>query len=170
MLHVSPRFRVSQSTSISVPTRLSPKAVKVRMSSHFPFQLTSINHHTPTPSAYHGSHPQPHTVRYLGIKLTATLSWQADITDCLATATNKFNAIVAASYSYLQKLMLLSDNVVMAAAYKLEAGGFTPSSAAKIDKQIARWAKEIIGAGSTMALNLEPACTPLTDAHYRLPT
>jgi hypothetical protein len=47
--------------------------------------------------------------------------------------------------------MLLSDNVVMAAAYKLEAGGLTPSSAAKIDKKIARWAEEIIGASKSTA-------------------
>jgi len=88
---------------------------------------------------------------YLGIELTATRSWQSDITDCLATAANKCNAIMAAPYFYHQKLMLMRDNAVMAAAYKLEAGGFMPSSAAKIDKQIARWAKETIGASKSTA-------------------
>jgi hypothetical protein len=64
------------------------------------------------------------------VELTETQGWKADIDDCLASAADKGNAIASSQYSLRQKLTLLSENVVMAAAYKLTAGGFKLSSVA----------------------------------------
>jgi hypothetical protein len=95
--------------------------------------------------------PPSSPYRYLGVELTATLGWKADIDDCLASAAEKVNAIASSQYSLRQKLTLLSENVVTAAAYKLSAGGFTPSSLTKLGKHIARWAKQILGVSQDTA-------------------
>ena len=47
--------------------------------------------------------------------------------------------------------MLLSENVVAAAAYKLTAGGFASSSAAKLDRKVAQSAKRLVGASRNTA-------------------
>jgi hypothetical protein len=89
--------------------------------------------------------PPSSPYRYLGVELIATLGWKADIDDCMASAAEKVNAIASSQYSPLQKLTLLNEIVVTAAAYKLSAGDFTPSSVAKFDKHIASWARQILG-------------------------
>jgi hypothetical protein len=51
------------------------------------------------------------------VELTATLDWKTDTDDCLAAIEDKVTTIANSPYSQRQKLMLLSENVVAAAAY-----------------------------------------------------
>ena len=91
------------------------------------------------------------TYRYLGVELNVTLDWKADAADTATRAETKAACIQESAASLRQKLMLHGDNVVRSAAYRLAAGGTTPTAAARLDADIARYAKRMWGASRSTA-------------------
>ena len=80
---------------------------------------------------------------YLGVELTATLDWKADLAAAGARIHDRAAVITASPASIRQKMMLLGGNAVMAAAYKLASGGFTPTAVDDLDRLVARYAKTL---------------------------
>jgi hypothetical protein len=95
--------------------------------------------------------PPDETYRYLGVELNAALDWKADATDSATKAEAKALCIEESAASLRQKMMLLGGHVVMSTAYRFAAGGATPSAAARLDRDVARYAKRMWGASRNMA-------------------
>ena len=143
-----------------MPTQRWPQGPRAPSNYRYPSARTSAPSNYRYPSAIHlpwhtpkylGSDPPRETYRYLGVELNVALDWKADAADSAARAETKASCIQDSAASLRQKLMLHGDNVVTSAAYRLAAGGTTPSAAARLDADIARYAKRMWGASRSTA-------------------